>query len=80
MKQETYILGSLAEIIFFATANFLVCFCFPMINLDLTNKAEGKVKNLVEDGLDLADFMRHVRSQSAGFETNVEALYVRIIR
>lgn len=26
----TYILESLAEIIFFATANFLVFFCFPI--------------------------------------------------
>jgi hypothetical protein len=40
---KSYILESLAEIIFFATANFLVFFCFPMIEM-ITSSSQDEIR------------------------------------
>ena len=60
---ETNILGSFAEIIFLATANFLVCFCFPMVDY-IKPRIEKENAESVEWRVELGRFCDQVRSQT----------------
>jgi hypothetical protein len=61
VPKVSYILGSFAEIIFFATANFLVCFCFPIALYSMYNKVKDR-KNTEGSASVVCVSTFHVRS------------------